>query len=128
VAKTPKSFQETIAELWELLKGYAQQETVEPLRHLGRRIGFGVAGSLSFSLGWFFVTLAIMRFLQTHTLPLAGDWFRVHDWSVYGVALVLLALGVYGALRKILHPDPDLAVAVRPAAGSPGPKGRRDDR
>jgi hypothetical protein len=113
VAQSPKSFQETIRELWELLKGYAQQETVGPLKNLGRRIGFGVAGSLLFSLGWFLVTLGVMRLLQTHTLPLAGDWFRVHDWAVYGVALVLLGIGMFGAFRKITHPDADLALTER---------------
>jgi hypothetical protein len=113
VAQSPKSFQETIRELWELLKGYAQQETVGPLKNLGRRIGFGVAGSLLFSLGWFLVTLGAMRVLQTHTLPGLGDWFRVHDWAVYGVALVLLGIGMFGAFRKIRHPDPGLAIPER---------------
>jgi hypothetical protein len=113
VAKTPKSFQETIAELWELLKGYARQETVGPLRHLGRRIGFGVSASLLFSLGWFLVTLGAMRLLQTHTLPLIGDWFRAHDWSIYGVALLVLGVGMAGAMRKIRRPDPGLALPAR---------------
>jgi hypothetical protein len=115
VAQSPKSFQETIKELWELLKGYARQETVTPLRNLGRRIGFGVAGSLAFSLGWFLLTLGMMRVLQTHTLPGIGDWFRVHDWVVYLLALVVLAIGIAGVLLKIRRPDPDLALPVRAA-------------
>jgi hypothetical protein len=113
VAQRSKSFQDNASELWELVKGYARQETVGPLRHLGRRIGYGVAGSVSFSLGWFLVTLGVMRLLQTRHLPLIGDWFQVHDWSVYGVALVVLAIGVGGAVRKIRHPDPDLTLADR---------------
>ena len=115
MAQSPKSFQETIAELWELLRGYARQETVGPLQNLGRRIGFGIAGSLLFSLGWFLVTLGAMRLLQTHTLPGIGDWFRVHDWAVYGVALVILAIGMLGAVRKIRRPDPDLTLPTRAA-------------
>ena len=50
MAPPPKSFQETIQELWELLKGYARQETVEPLKNLGRRIGFGIAASVGRSV------------------------------------------------------------------------------
>jgi hypothetical protein len=110
VAQSSKSFQETIRELWELLKSYAQQETVGPLKYLGRRIGFGIGGSLAFSLGWFLLTLGAMRLLQTHTLPVVGDWFQRHDWGIYGVALVILGVGLFGALRKIRHPDPGLAL------------------
>jgi hypothetical protein len=115
VAKSSKSFQETFKELWELLKGYARQETVEPLKNLGRRIGLGIAGSLLFALGWFLVTLGTMRLLQTHTLPGVGDWFMVHDWAIYGIALALLIIGILGALRKIRRPDPELTLA--PASG-----------
>jgi hypothetical protein len=115
VAPPPKSFQETIRELWELLTGYARQETVEPLRHLGRRIGFGLAGSVLFSLGWFLVALGAMRLLQTHTLPVIGDWFRIHNWAVYGMALLILALGIAGIVRKIRRPDPELAIPARAA-------------
>jgi hypothetical protein len=116
VAQTPKSFQETGTELWELLKGYARQETVEPLKNLGRRIGLGVAGSVLFSLGWFLVTLGVMRLLQTHEVPVIGSWFMVHNWAVYGVAMVLLAIGIAGAVRKIRKPDAELALSARATA------------
>jgi hypothetical protein len=118
VAQTPKSFQETATELWELLKGYAQQETVQPLKNLGKRIGFGIAGSVLFSLGWFLMTLGAMRLLQTHSVPFVGDWFMVHNWAVYFVGLALLGLGIYGVVRKIRHPDPELAIPARTAGHS----------
>jgi hypothetical protein len=113
VAQTTKSFQETIKELWELLKAYAAQETVDPLRTLGRRVGFGIGGSLLFSFGWFLITLGIMRLLQTHSLPLVHEWFMVHDWAVYGVALVILGIGMFGALRKIRRPEADQSAPAR---------------
>ena len=115
MAQSPKSFQDTIRELWELLKGYAQQETVEPLKNLGKRIGFGVAGSFLFSLGWFLVTLGAVRLLQTHSLPLIGDWFMVHNWAVYFVALFILGIGIANIVRKIRRPDPELAIPARAA-------------
>jgi hypothetical protein len=115
VAQSTKSFQETIRELWELLTGYARQETVEPLRNLGRRIGLGIAGSFLFSLGWFLITLGTMRLLQTHSLPVIQDWFIVHNWATYGIGLLVLGLGIFGVVRKIRHPDPELALPARAA-------------
>jgi hypothetical protein len=119
VAQSQKSFQDTIRELWELLKAYARQETVGPLKHLGRRIGLGIAGSVLFSIGWLLLVLGLVRFLQTHTLPLVGDWFRLHNWAPYLIAMALLALAIAGALRKVLHPDPDLAVGGPREDGRP---------
>lgn len=113
MAQSSPSFQDTVRELWELLKAYARQETIDPLRPVGRRIGFGIAGSLLFSVGWILVALGTVRFLQTHTLPGAGDWLRVHDWSVYLVGLAVLAIGIAGALRKVFRPDPGLALPER---------------
>lgn len=118
MAQQSKSFQETIKELWELCRAYARQETVGPLKYLGRRIGLGVAGSLLFGTGWFLVTLGAMRLLQTHTPPLVGNWFHVHDWAVYGVALVVLGIGILGVVRKIRHPDPGLALTPRTTPGA----------
>jgi hypothetical protein len=114
VAQTQNSFQDTVRDLWELLKGYARQETVGPLQNLKRRVGFGVIGSFLFSLGWFLLVLASVRFLATHELPLVGPWFQVHSWSQYFVAVALLALAMAGAMRKITHPDADLT--------TPGPR------
>ena len=106
-----QSFQDTVRELWELLKRYARQETLGPLSNLKRRIGLGVAGSLLFSFGWFLLMLAALRFLANHDLPLVGPWFRVHSWSQYFIAVLLLGLAMAGAVRKITHPDPDLTTA-----------------
>ena len=109
MAEQPKSFQETLRELWTLLTTYARQETLGPFQSLGKRIGFGLAGSLLVALGWFLMVLAVVRFLQTHVLPgFLGTTFLVHDWGVYLLAVVLLALGMYLAFRRARKTDPAL--------------------
>lgn len=101
MAPTPKSFQQTLQELWELLKAYAQQETVGPLKNLGRQLGFGLAGSVLVALGVFFLVLGMMRGLQSHTLPgFLGTWFQVHDWVVYLIAVAVLLLTLFLCYRK----------------------------
>lgn len=85
MAQAPKSFQQVLQELWELLKAYAQQETVGPLKNLARQVGLGLAGTLSFTLGYFLVVLGVMRLLQTH-----WGWAMEHNWFAYFVGAVML--------------------------------------
>jgi hypothetical protein len=132
MAQPGKSFQQTLKELWDLLRTYAQQETIGPLKNLGRQLGMGIGGSLSFALGWFLVVLGIMRLLQTHSLPGIGNWFMVHNWTIYILAVVLIALAALVTVREarkghglpvhepraeLLIPDP-----VLEAEPEPGPE------
>jgi len=77
---------------------YAKQETVEPLRGLGRFIGFGVAAVLLASAGIILVTLGVLRVLQVHSDGrLDGNW----NWVPYLVALVALGILIAIAVNRI---------------------------
>lgn len=79
-------------ELQEMLVTYAKQETVEPLKTLGRYLGLGLAGSVFMFLGMFFVGLGTLRFLQTEVDSFSGgSWGSL---APYGITLVLLGLMV----------------------------------
>ena len=58
--------------------GYAKQETIDPLKGLGRYVGFGVGGSLLLAIGPVaLLGLAVLRALQTETgagSPATGRW------------------------------------------------------
>lgn len=93
-----KSIPEVLTELWELLVSYGKQETVDPLKGLGRYIGFGVAAVLVGSLGIVLLTLSGLRFLQAHNDEhLTGNW----NWVPYAAALVLLGILVALAIGRI---------------------------
>jgi hypothetical protein len=80
-----KSIGETISDLVELLKAYAKQETVDPLKRLGRYLGFGVAGSVLVLTGVVLLILAGLRALQTQTgSTFTGSW----SWAPYAITLV----------------------------------------
>lgn len=51
-------------ELKSLVVAYAKQETVDPLKSLGRSMGYGLAGSVLLGTGWFLLLLALLRGLQ----------------------------------------------------------------
>ena len=40
-----KSIPQVLTELWEMLVSYGKQETVEPLKGLGRFVAFGMASA-----------------------------------------------------------------------------------
>jgi hypothetical protein len=82
-----KSPQETIQELRELVVAYFKQETLDPLKGLGRYLGFGLAGALLLGIGVFFLAMAGLRALQTETgTTFAGNW----SWAPYGIVVVAL--------------------------------------
>jgi hypothetical protein len=62
-----KSIPQVASELWELSVAYARQETIDPLKGLGRFLGFGVGGSVLFGVGSILLLLAELRLLQTET-------------------------------------------------------------
>jgi hypothetical protein len=83
------------AELWDLLLRYVKQETVEPVKALGRFVAFGVAGSLVFGVGLILLGLALLRALQTQLRTFQGHltWLPYVIVAV-GAALTLGATGL----------------------------------
>ena len=81
-----------ISELWDLVVAYAKQETLDPLRSLGRFIGFGVAGALLMVVGLVLISAGGLRALQVETNDhLTGNW----SWAPYGI-LAVFCLAVAG--------------------------------
>lgn len=97
-----KSTGEVIADLWQLVRDYAVQETVDPLKTLKRFFGFGIPGALLLGMGTLFAVLAIVRGLQDLTgNHLSGSY----TWVPYLAALVATVLIVGLSVRAIKKPD-----------------------
>jgi hypothetical protein len=93
-----KSIPQVLTELWEMLISYAKQETVEPLKGLGRFVAFGMGAAIVGGIGIVLLTLAGLRALQTHNdSHLDGNW----NWIPYLAALVLLGLLIALAVSRI---------------------------
>ncbi|MEZ5244274.1 MAG: hypothetical protein R2707_04190 [Acidimicrobiales bacterium] len=90
-------------DFFELVKAYAKQETVEPLRGAGRWVGFGVAGSFLLMLGGVSLTLAMLRVLQEETgTALTGNLSWVPYLATLVAALVVIALLVWRITKRSL--------------------------
>jgi hypothetical protein len=78
-------------DVWELLVAYAKQETVEPLKGLGRWVAAGAGGSLLIATGLSLLLLSALRALQTETgTTFTGNW----SWAPYAIMAGVLAIGV----------------------------------
>lgn len=90
-----KSIPQVASELWEMTTAYAKQETIDPLKGLGRFLAFGVSGAIALGVGLLLLLLAGLRALQTKT----GSTFTGNlSWAPYlitvaaGLVLILLAV------------------------------------
>jgi Putative Actinobacterial Holin-X, holin superfamily III len=94
---SPKSVPEVAAELWALTKEYALQETVQPVKDLGRYLGYGVAGAVLGGFGVVMLLLAALRAMQTETDAFDGGW----SWAPYGIVIVLAVVLILVAVSRI---------------------------
>lgn len=69
-----------VGELVDLLKAYLLQETVTPLKRIGRELAFGAAAAIMFAAAAILSLVALLRALQGETGTLfAGEW----SWVPY---------------------------------------------
>lgn len=80
-----KSLPTLASELWDLVRAYAKQETIQPLKGIGRFIGFGLAGAFLLGMGLVLIAIGGLRVLQTETgTTFHGNW----SWAPYLIVLV----------------------------------------
>ncbi len=83
-------------DLWHLVVGYVKQETVEPVRGIGRFLGWGLAGSAALGLGFVVFFLGLLRLLQEET----GTAFTGHLSFVPYLITVAASGAVAGGALK----------------------------
>jgi len=92
-------------ELKDLVVDYAKQETVQPLKNLGRYFGYGLAGAASLGAGVIFLLLALLRGLQR--LQFLNDVRRPEatsfTWAPYLIVMVVGVAIAYGFLRTLIQ-------------------------
>jgi putative superfamily III holin-X len=76
-------------ELVDLVVDYAKQETVEPIKGLGKTVLFGVLGAVLIGVGTTFLALGGLRALQTETTAFDENL----SWAPYAIVTVALIVG-----------------------------------
>jgi hypothetical protein len=84
----------------KLVIAYIKQETLTPLRGLGRYILFGVAGSVALAIGLVVLSVAFLRLLQGETgTTFAGDW----SWAPYLICTVAVVIVAAIAVMAVIR-------------------------
>lgn len=84
------SLPQVALELRDLVVAYFKQETVAPLRRLGRYLAWGVVGSFLMGTGVLLLALGLLRLLQNKTgSTFSGDW----SWAPYLIVFAALLAG-----------------------------------
>jgi hypothetical protein len=90
----------TGSETLQLVIDYVKQETLDPLKGLGRFIIFGVAGSVALAIGLVILSVALLRLLQAETgSTFAGNLSWVPYLIVTAVVVAVAAIAVRAVSR-----------------------------
>jgi len=105
VAGATESARRELSETIDLLKRYFLQETLGPLKNLGRSIAYGLLGGMSLGVGLLLLVIALLRALQEETGTFHGDWTWVPYLLASVAALAAIGLLVLYALKRPLGRD-----------------------
>jgi hypothetical protein len=86
------SLRRDVEELRDLTSRYVREETIDPVKDLGRYAAFGCLGSIFVGLGSLLVLVGILRLLQTETGAFHGNLSWLPYLIVMALALVEIAL------------------------------------
>ena len=92
------SVQRDLDEIKALALRYIKEETIQPIKEMGRFVLWGALGSLLVGIGYLFLLFGALRFLQ--------DQFKVLDgtlsWIPYLIVVALAALVIALTLWRII--------------------------
>lgn len=93
----PTQINETV----DLLKRYVLQETVDPLKRIGRILGFGLGGALALTVGLILLVVAALRALQEETGRTFAGTYSFAPYLITAVfAVLLLVSAIVAATRR----------------------------
>jgi hypothetical protein len=89
-----------LEEFVELSKEYVKQETLDPLKSMGRRLGFGVLGAVCVGMGSVMLGVGLLRAVTRFVSPTTKGALSAAPYLVAGIGLVgFLALAWKFAFR-----------------------------
>ena len=98
MADADSNAKQGLGELVELTKAYAKQETVDPIKGLGKFVGYGLGAAILGSVSVVLLLVGLLRLIQMETgVHLTGHL----SWVPYLITLVLSVILVAIAASAI---------------------------
>jgi hypothetical protein len=89
-----------LSELVSLLIRYVKQETLGPLKAVGRTLLFGSVAAVMVGIGGILLLIGLLRALETETGTLfAGEW----SWAPYFLTVIAALIGLGLAAAMLLR-------------------------
>ena len=88
-------------ELFEMVRDYVKQETLDPLRGVGRWLAWGIVGAIALLFGAVVGLLGLLRLLQ-------GEVFSQQDrltWAPYFIVVAVALVMIWVSLTRIARPS-----------------------
>lgn len=92
------SMQRDLDEIKDLAFKYIKEETIQPIKQMGRFVAWGAAGSVLVGFGYFFLLFGALRFLQEQFKVLDGTL----SWIPYLIVVVLAGIIIALTLWRIV--------------------------
>ena len=89
------TIQRDLDEIKQLALRYIKEETIKPLKDLGRFIAWGALGSLLVGFGYLFLLFGALRFLQEQFKVLDGTLSWIPYLIVVALAAIIVGLTVW---------------------------------
>jgi hypothetical protein len=101
MAADDSSPQKSLGEIFELTKAYAKQETVDPIKGLGKFVGFGLGAAVFGALSIGLLIIGVLRVLQTETgAHLTGSLTWVPYLVTLSITVIVVAIAASAIARK----------------------------
>lgn len=104
---TPAPPSVPIGEVVDLVKNYAKQETLAPVRGAGRWIAFGTAGAVLLGTGTMLLVLGLLRLIQNEFAPtFEGRWMSLLPYvCALFLCVVVIGIAVSRIAKSSLNKD-----------------------
>ncbi|MEO9181034.1 MAG: hypothetical protein ABI298_05225 [Acidimicrobiales bacterium] len=89
------SIQRDLGEIKDLAVKYIKEETIQPVKDLGRFVAWGTAGSLLVGFGCTLVLFGSLRFLQEQFKVLDGTLSFIPYLIVAALAAIMIAFTIW---------------------------------
>jgi len=104
--RAPKGSVDQVGDLFDSVKQYARQETVEPIKGAIRWVGVGSLAALSLGLALVFSSLGVLRLSQDlGGTVLDGSWSFIHYFITLCVVAALVVITFSRVSRRSLAKD-----------------------